>query len=143
MVLFPDHKHLLYIVYPMRALQSPNTSIVRRNQVNQFNCEVHCHDSLLVTWQLNETFLSELGPSSGMPRVVSLSNYDHQCSPASAGAESVYNSTLEVIPETLDPFTVQCIALHVCDGPGDSGDYTRCRPTVCYGQLTNVEGERS
>ncbi len=126
------------VVLSERSLLVPNMSSVPLGHVSHFSCEVYCHESLLVTWLLNGTFLSELGLFSGMPGVTLRSDRALQCSANRPNMASMYTATLEVFPESLDPFTVQCAAVYVC---GDGDEATECRSRVCYGPLIHVEGE--
>lgn len=105
------------------SLLSPNMSTAFLNSASQFSCEAYCHESLVVAWLLNGSFLGHLGNSY----VQCVTMVNNSCI-----------STLELVPESLDPFTVQCAAVYVCD-PGVTG----CRPRVCYSppMHVNIEGK--
>lgn len=126
----------LSLVLSTRSLLGPNTSTIPLNRASQFPCEVFCHEWLLVTWLINGSFLDNTQLRSHV--VSTRSDHAVRCS-SNESAANMFTDTLEVLADFLDHFTVQCVAVSVCDQPGD-GEVAGCRPSVCYSQLIHVEG---
>ena len=92
----------------------------------QFSCRAgYCHKSLVLVWLFNGSVPE--GQRNSLLRVGS-----------SGSNENITDctNTLDVLPDFLNPFTVQCVAVYVCD-PANA-DVSGCHPRVCHSPLLQV-----